>query len=263
MSRLREILDHKRGEIAKLIPRAEHLRAAALQREDFRSLSSAIERGEGALGLIAEVKKASPSAGAIVEDFDPVGIARAYESAGAHAISVLTDARFFGGDLGHLVAVRGSVSLPVLRKDFILHEAQIWEASVAGADAILLIVAALEQEELARLHAVAETCLLEVLVEAHSLEEVDRAIDCGARIIGVNNRDLATFEVDLATTETLAEHVPHDVLLVSESGIKTAADAQRALAAGANALLVGEALMRSGDVAGKVAELIGSPLVEG
>ncbi len=257
MDRLREILDHKRTEIARLLPRAPHLRAAALARNDFRGFARALDRGDDALALIAEVKSASPSAGAIVENFDPVTIARSYESAGAHAVSVLTDARFFSGDLRHLTAVRAAVTLPVLRKDFILHEAQIWEAAVAGADAILLIVAALEQEELLHLLAVAESSQLDVLVEVHSLPELDRALEAGARIIGVNNRNLATFEVDLATTETLAEEVPDDVLLVSESGVKTADDARRAREAGANALLVGETLMRSSDVAATVAELLG------
>src|SRR5438105_534836 len=143
--RLRQILEHKRTEIAKLLARAEHLRAAALQRNDFRGFGAAIDRGPDALGLIAEVKKASPSVGTIAENFDPVQIAKTYESAGAHAVSVLTDERFFQGSLSHLTCVRDAISLPVLRKDFILHEAQIFEAVCAGADTILLIVAALDQ----------------------------------------------------------------------------------------------------------------------
>jgi indole-3-glycerol phosphate synthase len=256
MDRLQQILEVKRAEVAKLLPRAEHLRAAALQRNEFRGFARAIDRGPDALGLIAEVKKASPSAGTIVAEFDPVRIATAYESAGAHAISVLTDSRFFQGELNHLAAVRSAVRLPCLRKDFIIHETQIYEASVAGADAVLLIVAALDDASLAALHRTAELCQLDALVEVHTLEELDRALDVGARMIGINNRNLATFEVDLATTETISEEVPDHVVLVSESGIKTADDAQRALDCGCNAILVGEALMRSGDVATELKALL-------
>ncbi len=257
MDRLRQILEVKRAEIAKLLPRAAHLRAAALHREDFRNFAWAIDRGPEALGLIAEVKKASPSAGSIVDAFDPVAVARGYEAAGAHAVSVLTDREFFQGDLSHLTKVRAAISLPVLRKDFILHEAQIFEAVCAGADAVLLIVAALEQEELVRLHETASAYCLDVLVEVHTLREMDRALECGARIIGINNRDLGTFIVDLKTTEALAEEVPEEILLVSESGIKTPDDSRRAFEAGAAAILVGETLMRSGDVPETVGALLG------
>ncbi|HWB59296.1 MAG TPA: indole-3-glycerol phosphate synthase TrpC, partial [Chthoniobacteraceae bacterium] len=177
MDRLKEILDHKQTEIAKLLPRMEHLRAAALQRNDFRSLAGAIDRGPDALGLIAEVKKASPSAGVIAQEFDPVAIARAYESAGAHAVSVLTDERFFQGHLAYMTKVRAAIGLPVLRKDFILHDVQIYEAACAGADAILLIVAALEKEQLIALQKTAELCQLEALVEVHTLAEMDQALD--------------------------------------------------------------------------------------
>ncbi|MEI6562286.1 MAG: indole-3-glycerol phosphate synthase TrpC [Verrucomicrobiota bacterium] len=256
MNRLQTILDQKRTEIARLLPRVELLRAEALLRNDYRGFAAAIDQGPDALGLIAEVKKASPSVGTIVEAFDPVAIAQAYEAAGAHAVSVLTDAEFFQGNLGYLVQVRKAIGLPVLRKDFILHEAQIFEAAVAGADAILLIVAALEQPELERLHDTATTLGLDVLVEVHTPEELDRALDCGSNLIGINNRNLTTFEVDLHATEIISEEVPEGVLLVSESGIKTQADARRVFAAGANALLVGEALMRTGDVAGQVAALL-------
>ena len=255
-NRLKTILDQKRIEIAQLLPRQEHLRAAALLRNDYRGFAAALDRGPEALGLIAEVKKASPSVGTIVENFDPVAIARSYEAAGAHAVSVLTDEKFFQGRLNYLTQIRQAISLPVLRKDFILHEAQIYEAAVAGADAILLIVAALEQPELERLHEIATTLGLDVLVEVHSLPELDRALDCGARLIGINNRNLTTFEVDLRATEILSEETPEDVLLVSESGIKTNADARRVFACGVNALLVGESLMRTGDVAAQVAALL-------
>jgi indole-3-glycerol phosphate synthase len=254
--RLQKILEVKRAEIARLLPRAEHLRQAALQRNDFRPFASAVDRGPGALGLIAEVKKASPSAGVIATDFDPVAIAQAYEQAGAHAVSVLTDEQFFQGHLSYLARIRQAIGLPILRKDFILHEAQIYEAAVAGADAILLIVAALEQPRLETLLAEAELCQLDVLVEVHTAEELDRALDIGARLIGINNRNLATFEVDVATTEKLSEDVPDGVVLVSESGLKTRADSQRVFACGCNAILVGESLMRTGDVAAQVSELL-------
>lgn len=256
-NRLQIILDRKKEEVARILPRMEHLRAAALLRNDYRGFASAIDRGPGALGLIAEVKKASPSVGTIREDFDPVAIAQAYQDAGAHAISVLTDEDFFQGHLSHLTNVRNAIRLPVIRKDFIIHEVQIYEAAVAGADAVLLIVAALEQSELERLHGIATTLGLDVLVEVHTREELEGALDCGATLIGINNRNLTTFEVDLAATEEISEEVPDTgILLVSESGIKTNADARRVFAAGVNALLVGESLMRTGDIPSQVAALL-------
>ncbi|MEZ0254449.1 MAG: indole-3-glycerol phosphate synthase TrpC [Chthoniobacter sp.] len=256
MNRLQKILDTKKTEIAKLLPRIDHLRTAALQRNDFRPFAATLDRGPEALGLIAEVKKASPSAGVIAAHFDPVAIARQYEDAGAHAISVLTDEEYFQGHLTYLTKVRSEVSLPCLRKDFMLHDVQIFEAAVAGADAILLIVAALEQSELQALYKTADLCQLDVLVEVHTREELDRAIDLGATLIGVNNRNLTTFEVDLATTEELSEDVPNGITLVSESGLKTNADTRRVHAAGCQAILVGESLMRTGDIAGQVKELL-------
>ena len=256
MNRLQTILDHKRTEIARLLPRLDLLRAAALERNDYRGFTTAIDQGPDALGLIAEVKKASPSVGTIVEQFDPVEIALAYQAAGAHAVSVLTDEKFFQGHLRYMTQVRSAIRLPVLRKDFILHEVQIFEAAVAGADAVLLIVAALGQPELDALHQTATMLGLDVLVEVHAREELDRALDCGARLIGVNNRNLTTFEVDLRATEEISEDVPEGIVLVSESGIKTGADSKRVFAAGANAILVGEALMRSGDIPGQVEALL-------
>jgi indole-3-glycerol phosphate synthase len=257
MNRLQKILDVKAEEVARLLPKQEHLRMAALRRDSFRGFGAAIDRGPLELGLIAEVKKASPSVGTIVEEFDPVAIARAYQEAGAHAISVLTDEQFFQGKLSYLTQVRSAVGLPCLRKDFTIHEVQIYEASAAGADAILLIVAALEQARLEALYREAELCQLDVLVEVHTEEELDRALEIGARIIGINNRNLTTFEVDLEATERISEEVPEGVVLVSESGIKTGSDTQRVYDCGCNAILVGETLMRSGDVSGKVAELLG------
>jgi indole-3-glycerol phosphate synthase len=256
MNRLQKILDTKKMEIAKLLPRVEHLRAAALQRNDFRPFAATLDRGPEALGLIAEVKKASPSAGVIAVDFDPVAIARQYEEAGAHAISVLTDEQYFQGHLSYLTKVRAAVGLPCLRKDFILHDVQIYEAAVAGADAILLIVAALEQAQLEALHKTADLCQFDVLVEVHTREELERALDLGAKLIGINNRNLTTFEVDLATTEELSEDVPEGVTLVSESGLKTQTDTRRVHAAGCQAILVGESLMRTGDIAAQVKELL-------
>ena len=256
MNRLTEILDHKRKTLDPVRARRDEFRAAALQRNEFRSFAGALAGGGGrTLSLIAEVKRASPSAGVIAADFDPVEIARRYEAAGANAISVLTDERFFQGQLDDLVRVREAVDLPVLRKDFVLEDVQIYEAAASGADAILLIVAALRQEELERLLDVAATCQLDALVEVHTLEEMDRALATDAQIIGINNRDLTTFRVDLATTEALSEQVPPGVLLVSESGLRTAEDSRRVRACGVDAILVGEALMRSTDVMKHAAEL--------
>ena len=256
MNRLTEILDHKRRTLEPVRARRAQLRAAALHRNEFRPFAGALA-GDGGrtLSLIAEVKRASPSAGVIAESFDPVWIAQRYEAAGANAISVLTDERFFQGHLDHLVAVREAVSLPVLRKDFVLEDVQIYEAAASGADAVLLIVAALAQEELEHLLEVAATCQLDALVEVHTLEEMDRALATEATIIGINNRDLTTFRVDLATTELLSEQVPPGILLVSESGLRTAEDSRRVRACGVEAILVGEALMRSTDVETQAAAL--------
>ncbi|MEZ5303799.1 MAG: indole-3-glycerol phosphate synthase TrpC [Verrucomicrobiales bacterium] len=247
MDKLQEIIAHKRTEIAPLLPRAEEFRRAAAARDDFRSLYAALAPGEESLAVIAEVKRASPSAGVIAADFDPVAVAKRYDEAGAAAISVLTDEKFFQGSLEYLVRVRAEVGCPVLRKDFIVHEAQIWEAAAAGADAILLIVAALGQDELVRLLDTATACGLDSLVEVHDLAELDRALETDARIIGINNRNLKTFAVDLATTQALTEEVGDGIALISESGIKTAEDAAKVFNWGADAILVGESLMRAPD----------------
>lgn len=244
MSRLDEILAVKKREVDQLRPRAAELDRQALQRNDFRSFRAALQRDDGNLSIIAEVKKASPSAGVIAEFFEPVTIARNYERSGADAISVLTDAQFFHGALDHLVDVRANVSLPVLRKDFVIDEVQIAEACASGADAILLIVAALSQKQLVDLSEAAAKYQLDALVEVHTLEEMERAVDAGAKIIGINNRDLTTFDVDLSVTERLSAEAPNDIVFVSESGIKTRADVTRVKACGVNAVLIGEALMR-------------------
>ncbi|MEE3176229.1 MAG: indole-3-glycerol phosphate synthase TrpC [Verrucomicrobiota bacterium] len=257
--KLAEIVSHKRQEIEPLIQRAEKLRYAALERNEFKSLASAINVGSDRLGLIAEVKKASPSAGIIAEDFDPVSQAKKYADAGASAISVLTDEKYFKGKLEYLTQIQHAVEVPVLRKDFIIHESQIYEASIAGADAILLIVAALSQDDLERLFDCANTYQLEVLMEVHDLAELERALETDVKIIGVNNRNLKTFEVDLKNTELISEEVPEDILFVSESGIKTPQDASLVASWGADAVLVGETLMRADDVASTVKEIMESP----
>ncbi len=249
MDKLREIIAHKKQEIAPVVARASALRDEASARSEFRSLEAALRRdAEMGLGLIAEVKKASPSAGAIATDVDPVAQAKRYAEAGASAVSVLTDRQFFNGRLDHLTRVRKAVPLPVLRKDFIIHEAQIHEAAAAGADAVLLIVAALEQEELLDLIKTANESHLDVLVEVHDEAEMRRALATEARIIGINNRSLHTFEVDLETTKRLTPMVDGGRVVVSESGIKTPADAELVKGWGAKALLVGEALMRAPNV---------------
>ncbi|MEY2483763.1 MAG: indole-3-glycerol phosphate synthase [Verrucomicrobiota bacterium] len=245
MSRLDEILQVKQTEVERLRPHREELHKAALLRNDFRPFGSALQRGPGQVALIAEIKKASPSAGVIVEAFDPLAIAKNYSRAGVDAISVLTDEQFFQGRLSYLDLIRPAVVQPLLRKDFMLDEIQIAESAAAGADAILLIVAALDQRQLIALLETADTYQLDALVEVHTLEELDRALETSARIIGINNRNLATFEVDLGVTESLSEEVPDGIVLVSESGIKTAEDLERIKACGVDAVLIGEALMRA------------------
>jgi indole-3-glycerol phosphate synthase len=244
MNRLEEILRAKREEIKRLKPRAAELDRQAQTRTDFRDFRVALQPGDGKLAVIAEIKKASPSAGVIAESFEPGEIATNYERAGANAISVLTDEKFFQGSLEHLRNVRSAVPLPLLRKDFVLDEIQITESAANGADAILLIVAALEQEQLVDLLGTAKSHRLGALVEVHELDELHRALEAGAGIIGINNRDLTTFDVDLAVTEELCREVPDNVILVSESGIKTPRDVTRVKACGVDAVLVGEALIR-------------------
>jgi indole-3-glycerol phosphate synthase len=244
MNRLEEILLAKREEIERLKPRVADLDRQADARKDFRDFRAAIQSSDEKLAVIAEVKKASPSAGVIAESFVPVEIVQNYEHAGANAISVLTDAQFFQGKLQHLKDVRGAVSLPLLRKDFIWDRVQIAESAANGADAILLIVAALTQDQLVRLLKATKEYRLDALVEVHSVDELQRALEAGADMIGINNRDLTTFEVDLGVTEQLCRDVPDEIALVSESGIKTPQDVAKVKGCGVDAILVGEALMR-------------------
>lgn len=254
--KLAEIIATKYEEIELIIPRMSHLRAAALQRNDFRGFRAALDLGDDRLGVIAEVKKASPSVGLIDPSFDPVKQAQLYIDGGASCMSILTDEKYFQGSLSYLTKISEFSQVPLLRKDFTVHEVQIYEAAVAGADAILLIVAALDDEKLRRLYDCAKEVQLDVLVEVHDLLEMERAIELGADLIGINNRNLKTFAIDLATTEALADEVPAEVLLVSESGIKTPAEAQRALDAGANAVLIGESLMRAIDPGAAIEEYL-------
>src|SRR5450631_779258 len=226
MNKLDEINASKLEEIKRLEPHAAELRRQALLRNDFRPFRTGLQRGNE-VAIIAEVKKASPSAGIIAPDFNPLSQAREYERGGAHALSVLTDEKYFGGHLAYLKQIREQVELPLLRKDFIVHELQVYESVVAGADCILLIVASLDDAMLMKLYNLGKTCQLDVLVEVHNLEEMERALNIGADMIGINNRNLKTFEVDLATTETLAEEIPNDTVAISESGIKTGEDVRR------------------------------------
>jgi indole-3-glycerol phosphate synthase len=265
------IVEAKRHEVARLPQRSvsvADLQAALTARGGLRDFAGALRKPKrGPVALIAEVKKASPSAGVIRPDFDPVRIAREYEAAGASCLSVLTDQKFFQGSLEYLRQIRAAVQLPLLRKEFIIDERQILEAVEWGADAVLLIVAILSDVQLKHFHELATGAGLAALVEAHDEAELDRALNAGAELIGVNNRNLKTFKVDLATTERLAvrlcsrctQHATRNTpsLLVAESGILTHADVERLAKCGAQAILVGESLMRHADIGAKVQELLG------
>ena len=267
MNILDKIVAEKKAEIARLPERvlaAGDLRDALLERGERRDFVAALQHPRhGNIALIAEIKKASPSAGVICPDFDPVRIAKEYEAAGASCLSVLTDEKFFQGALDHLRQIRAAVKLPLLRKDFMIDERQILEAIEWGADAILLITAILSDEQLKKFHSLAAEAGLAALVEVHDEVELERALKIGANLIGVNNRNLKTFKVELATTEQIAAKLfsspatRHSPLLIAESGIHARADVERLAACGAKAILVGESLMRGGDIREKVRELIG------
>lgn len=262
------IVEQKRIEVAQLPERAiaaGDLRDAMLERGEPRDFMAALRQSsQGDIALIAEVKKASPSAGVICQDFDPVRIAREYEAAGASCLSVLTDEKFFQGSLDYLRQIRAAVKLPLLRKDFIIDERQILEAIEWGADAILLIVAILDDTRLKRFRELAEEAGLAALVEVHDETELSRALATGGSLIGINNRDLKTFTVDIATTERLAAKLFSSratlqaPVLVAESGIHTRAEVTRLVRCGAQAMLVGESLLKQGPIRAKVEELLGA-----
>jgi len=269
MSVLDEILAHKRAEIAQ--ERREQssaaVRAAAESMPRPLDFIAALRGAAGRPALIAEVKQKSPSRGVLAVGFDPLRLARLYRQNGAACVSVLTDERFFGGSLAHLRQIRDAEpTLPLLRKDFICDLYQVYQARAAGADAILLIVAALEAGLLRDLHALAAGLGMAVLVEIHTAAELEMALTCRPSLIGVNNRDLHFFSVDLATTERLARAIPAEICAIAESGIHGPADVARLAAiprpggaTGVDAILVGEALVAATDIAGQVRRLAGRP----
>jgi indole-3-glycerol phosphate synthase len=255
---LGRIVASKRRELAEAkarVPEAELERRAA-RAAPARDFRAALERGPG-VQVIAEVKKASPSAGVLRADFDPVAIARTYERHGAACISVLTDEPFFQGHLRHLEMIRGEVDRPLLRKDFLIDRYQLLEARAAGADAVLLIAEILNDEELPRLLKQAHELTLQALVELCDRANLRRVLDSGARLVGVNNRDLRTFVTRLEHTLELAAEMPRDVCLISESGIRGRADVERLQAAGVRAVLVGETFMRAPDIGAKLDQMLG------
>jgi indole-3-glycerol phosphate synthase len=255
---LDDIIAHKKEELAETKRRFPftEIKARAADAGPVRGFGEALSAGTG-IRLIAEVKKASPSKGVIREDFDPIAIARTYEKSGASCISVLTEQKFFQGKLEYLGAIRKTVGLPLLRKDFIIDEYQIHEARAAGADAILLIAACLDKSQLQDHMGTSAQLGLDVLVESHTYRELDKSLLAGAMLIGINNRDLTTFTISLQTTLDLVKDIPDDRTIVSESGIKTREDVLNLQQAGVDAILVGESLMREKDVESKVKELLG------
>lgn len=257
---LDEIVATKWREIATARERtpADDLERSIAALPPTRGFAAAL-RVPGEVRIIAEVKKASPSAGVIRADFDPVNIAETYERHGAACLSVLTDADYFQGSLAYLSAVRERVQLPLLRKDFILDRYQLLEARAAGADAALLIAEILPNGRLAQLHRDAVSLGLDVLVELHDADQLPRVLDTGATLVGINNRDLRTFHTRLDHTLDLMPRIPAGVLVVSESGIRTRADLDRLAAAGVRAVLVGESLMRSPDIGAALDALRGQP----
>lgn len=259
---LDEIVAHKRQEVADCMANRslEQVVVAAAKADPPRNFFHALTRPiPGRLHVIAEVKKASPSAGVIRDDFDPVTIARQYEAAGASAVSVLTDEKYFQGSLAYLTAVKKAVSLPVLRKDFVVDAYQLYEARTAGADAILLIAEVLSDAELSDLLALVADLKMTALLEVHDAENLLRVRDMIGlqHLLGINNRDLTTFTVDVARTLQLAPLAAEGTTVVSESGIRNGRDTQRLAEAGVAAILVGETLMRSNDVAAAMADLSG------
>lgn len=254
-----EIIAQKKNEVARLKKaRPDYSGHSLPARRDFRAAVSA----PGKINLIAEIKFASPSAGRIRAGSDPIPIGRTYEDAGAAAISLLTDRRFFQGDLNHLPRLKRAVSLPILRKDFIIDAVQVREALGYGADAILLIARILSQAQLAELIAACRELKMAYLTEVHDGDDLEKAIAAEAEVIGINNRDLDTFIVDINTTRKLAPLVPKDRILVSESGIQDEGDMRSLKDTGVQAVLVGSALMKSDDPAGKTAEIVKAGIIK-
>ena len=259
---LARIADYKRADVAgrKAARSQAQVEAAAATATPPRGFTAALEAasGPGRLALIAEIKKASPSKGLIRADFDPPVLARAYAEGGAACLSVLTDGPSFQGDDAYLVAARAATALPCLRKDFLVDPWQVAESRALGADAILVILAMVDDGLAAELMSEAGRLGMDALVEVHDEDEMRRAGDLGARLVGVNNRNLRTFVTDLAVTERLATQVPENARLVTESGIFSRQDAERLSRAGATAMLVGESLMRQDDVAAATRALLGA-----
>jgi indole-3-glycerol phosphate synthase len=254
---LDRIVEVRRAAIAhrqKSVPETV-LRFGVKQAEPVRDFAAALSRD--AINVIAELKKASPSRGVIRSEFDPVSLAKGFETAGAAALSVLTEEEFFQGDLKHMKVARAAVGIPVLRKDFIVDPWQVWEARATNADSFLLIVAALDDVRLAELLALGRELRMEPLVEVHTREELARALAAGARILGVNNRDLRTLEVRVETSYELIEAVPDECIAVAESGLRTHDDLKRLRAAGFDAFLIGEHLMLQPDPAAALRSLLG------
>ena len=251
--RLAEILAQKKNEVAKL-KKALPLNPIndVPPTRDFKTAIS----GRSGIRLIAEIKFASPSAGLIREKTDPVAIGRIYEAAGAAAISLLTDQKFFQGDLSQMPHLKRSISLPILRKDFIIDEIQVHESKLVGADAILLIARILSRSQLAELISVCRELNIAPLTEIHDREDLEKAVASGAEIIGINNRDLDSFKVDINTTFELASEVPQNCILISESGITHKEDIFALITTGIHAVLVGSALMGSNDLAGTTAQFV-------
>lgn len=253
---LNQIIAEKREElerVKKSLP-LSNLKERVAQRKAPLDFASAIDRGS--IRLIAEVKRASPSRGILCPDFNPVALARIYADGGAAAISVLTETNYFQGSLDHLAVIREEVRLPLLRKDFIFDPYQVYESCAYGADALLLIVAILSEEQFEELLSLSRSLGLSCLVEVHNESEVERALISGARIIGINNRDLDTFKVDINTTHRLRPLIPQERIVVSESGISRREDIEKLKEWGVNAVLVGEALVTADDVPTKIRELI-------
>ena len=253
---LQQIVETKRGEVEALRTGLPELRDRAEDAPPARDFVGSLAGGDE-VSVIAEIKRRSPGAGPIRTDLDPLLLGPTYESGGAAALSVLTDEEYFGGSLRDLAGVRGLVTIPVLRKDFVVDESQVYEARAAGADAILLIVRILDDERLRALRMLAEELRMSVLVEAHDGAEVDRGVASGASLLGINNRNLRTFETRIDVTLSLAARVPPSVILVSESGIHTAADVRSVGEMGVDAVLIGESLLRQEDPGAGVTALAG------